>query len=208
MKKAVFLDRDGVLNEMVYDEEHGLMDSARKPGQVRLMPGAAAFIRGARKLGYLVIVATNQPGLAKGTLSVKDLDAVNARLAELLGKEGAAWDDLRYCPHHPDGGPWAVKEFVRRCECRKPKPGLLRQAAADHGVDLGSSWMVGDGTVDVRAGRAAGCRTILVTKLKVHQAERFFDFPEEKPDIVAADLDAALKAIQAAGAKSEKKGAP
>lgn len=195
MNKAVFVDRDGTLNAMVYDETHGLFDSPRRPGQVRAVPGAGRFLRDLRALGYRVIVVTNQPGIAKGTLTPAQLKAVNKRLRELLSREGGDWDDLRFCPHHPGGGPGAKSKYVTDCDCRKPKPGLLVAAARDHGLDLARSWMVGDGLVDVQAGRAAGCRTILVTRLKIEQVERLFAAGIRQIGSVARDLPAALKLI-------------
>jgi D-glycero-D-manno-heptose 1,7-bisphosphate phosphatase len=185
MKRAIFIDRDGTLNRMVYDSTHGLLDSPRRPEQVELMHGAVAFLEGVRAQNYAVIMVTNQPGISKGTLSFADLDSVHAQLAALLAPEG--WDDLRFCPHHP--------EFGSVCECRKPKPGMILEAAAAHGIDLGQSWMVGDGLVDVQAGRAAGCKTVLVTKLKVSVLEAFFELDGAEPDFVAKDLPEALQAI-------------
>lgn len=195
MNKAVFVDRDGTLNEMVYDEAHGLFDSPRRPEQVRAVPFAGRFLRDLRALGYRIIVVTNQPGIAKGTLKLAQLHAVNKRLLELLSHEDGTWDDLRFCPHHPEGGPGAKSKYVTACECRKPKPGLLVAAARDHGLDLERSWMVGDGLVDVQAGRAAGCRTILVTRLKIEQVERLFAAGIRKIGSVAQDLTEARRLI-------------
>ena len=189
MRNAVFIDRDGTLNDMVYDETHGTFDSPRRAEQVRLRPGAAEFVRGVRAAGYLAVVVTNQPGLAKGTLTQADLDAVHGRLAELLAAGGGSWDALYVCPHHPG---------VSACDCRKPKPGMLRQAAGELGIDPARSWMVGDGLVDIGAGRAAGCRTILVANLKIEQIERFLAFEHGEPDCVARTLADALRVITSA----------
>ena len=178
LSPAVFLDRDGVLNEMVYDATHGLLDSPRRPEQVVPMRHARELIGGLRALGYKVIVVTNQPGIAKGTLGVDELQAVHAGLGNALAPE--IWDALEFCPHHPDFGP--------QCSCRKPRAGMLQKAAREHHIDLARSWMVGDGLVDVQAGRAAGCRTVLVTKLKVNVVERFFDMEGAVPDGVARNL--------------------
>lgn len=198
---AVFVDRDGTLNEMVYDETHGLLDSPRRPEQVVLRKHAAAFLAGVRRLGYLVVVATNQPGLAKGTLTKEDLERVNRRLAGLLrnAHKDARWDVVKICPHHPKGDRRAHSEWATACRCRKPKPGLLLEAAREHGLDLSRSWMVGDGLNDIRAGRAAGCRTILVTSLKIEQVERFFGRGGAEPDFIARDLREALRIIRKGG---------
>jgi D-glycero-D-manno-heptose 1,7-bisphosphate phosphatase len=183
---AVFLDRDGVLNEMVYDSTHGLLDSPRRPEQVVLMKNARELIQGLRELGYKVVVVTNQPGIAKGTLTPEELHAVHERLGQAL--HPAAWDALEYCPHHPDYGV--------ACACRKPGPGMLYKAASAEGIDLAKSWMVGDGLVDVQAGRAAGCRTVLVTKLKVNVVERFFEMEGAQPDFVARHLLEVLECVR------------
>ena len=185
-RPAVFIDRDGTLNDMVYDEIHGTFDSPRRAEQVRLRPGAAEFVRGVREAGFRAVVVTNQPGMAKGTVTAADLASVHGRLAELLAAGGAAWDALYFCPHHPG---------VSDCDCRKPKPGMLRRAAREHGLDLAGSWMVGDGLVDIQAGRAAGCRTILVANLKIEQIERFLSLEDAMPHHVARGLPAALEII-------------
>jgi len=187
--KAVFVDRDGTLNEMVYDPIHGTLDSPRRPGQVKAMKHGVEFLSGIRELGYKVIVVTNQPGIAKGTLSSAELVEVNDALAVQL--KPAFWDLLRYCPHHP--------EFGSDCDCRKPKPGMLLEVAAELDIDLARSWMVGDGLVDVQAGNQAGCRTVLVTKLQTNTVERFFDLSCAEPDFIASNLREALKLIVSNG---------
>ena len=184
-EKAIFLDRDGTLNAMVYDDTHGLLDSPRRPEQVAAVPGAGEFMRRAREWGYRLVVVTNQPWIAKGTLTVAQLDAVNHRLAELLAAEGGRWDALYYCPHHPSG---PVEPYGRECDCRKPKPGLLRRAASEMGLDLAASWMIGDGLNDVQAGNAAGCRTVLVTSLKIEQIERFLAAENGEPTRIVKGL--------------------
>jgi len=200
MRKAAFIDRDGTLNEMVYDAVHGIMDSPRRPEQVSLMKGAGEFLRRLRDEGYFIVVVTNQPGIAKGTMTMSELDAVNRRLAELLEKDGGRWDDLRYCPHHPDPGPAGNPAFKADCDCRKPKPGMLFDAVKAHDLDTGASWMVGDGLVDIQAGKAAGCRTVLVAKLKISQVEQFFDIEGVEPDAIAGNLkeagDVILKGLK------------
>jgi len=200
MNKAVFIDRDGTLNDMVYDETHGTLDSPRRPKDVSLKPYAAEFIKCAHQHGYLTIVATNQPGIARGTLSLKALAAVNDRLAALLAAEGAEWDALRFCPHSPPSAS-AKNEYAVECNCRKPRPGLLLDAAREFDIDLGGSWMVGDGLNDVQAGKAAGCRTILVTKLKIEQVERFFSLENCRPDAIANDLKEAAEIISTSMAR-------
>ncbi len=161
-RRAIFLDRDGTLNEMVFNE--GGPDSPMQPDSVRLLPGVARAMVELRAMGYFLVVVTNQPGVAKGTLDVARLEAIHQRLADLLQQEsGAKWDALLYCPHHPSKG--IHPEYSKECSCRKPKPGLLLEAARLHGIDLANSWMVGDRLVDVEAGKAAGCRSIWLAPL-------------------------------------------
>ncbi len=154
-QKAIFLDRDGTINEFV-----GLVTS---PDQIRLIPSAAEAIRLINRSGYLAIVATNQPVVARGECSLDELSAIHRRLDALLGNEGAFLDDLVFCPHHPDKGyPGEIPQFKIECDCRKPKPGMLTSAAKKYNIDLNVSWMIGDAEMDVAAGINAGTKTALV----------------------------------------------
>ena len=113
--------------------------------------------------GYLAIVATNQPVIARGEVTVPELQEIHNKMETLLGAEGAYLDAIYYCPHHPHKGyEGEVPELKIDCECRKPKPGMLFTAAEDFNIDLSQSWMIGDGENDVKAGKAAGCRTALI----------------------------------------------
>ncbi len=153
-RPAVFLDRDGVINEPVPDPLTGTPESPYQPEDVQLAAGAAAAIRELHGAGFLLVAASNQPAAAKGNATMEQLRAVHERVVELLEAEGARLDDWRYCFHHPDAdGP---------CRCRKPEPGMLLDAAAEHDIDLSRSWMVGDADRDVEAGRRAGVKTVLV----------------------------------------------
>jgi len=205
-RRAIFMDRDGTINEMVYDETHGLLDSPRRPEQVALVPGVAPFIRQAHAAGCLVVVVSNQPGVAKGTLTMAELEAVNQRLAELLACEGARWDAIRCCPHHPSGRPGCVAPFVRDCDCRKPQPGLLVQAAAELDIDLTQSWMIGDGLVDIQAGRRAGCRTLLLANLKIAEIERFHRMEDAMPDAVCRNYSEAVAQLWGPAPRGQKEG--
>ena len=154
-QKAVFLDRDGTINEYV-----GFL---RNIGDFRLLPGTAEAIRRIHDLGYLAVVATNQPVIARGEVTPAELEEIHKKMETLLGQEGAFIDGLYFCPHHPDRGfPGERPKYKIVCGCRKPRPGMLLKAAEDFNIDLGRSWMVGDGRHDVEAGRNAGCRTALI----------------------------------------------
>ena len=192
---AVFVDRDGTLNEMVFDPDHGVLDSPFTPDRLVLRPGAARFVAGLNRAGLAVIVVTNQPGLAKGALTVGGLQAIHQRLIELLAREGARLDAIYHCPHHPSGSVGGDRQFVGECDCRKPKPGLLLRAAAEREGDLARSYMVGDGTVDVAAGRAARVRTILVSPLKIETLSLLDRHAGGRPDVWVESLDDALAAI-------------
>lgn len=152
-QRAVFLDRDGTLNRYV-----GFL---RNIDDLELLPGAAEAVRLINKSGYLAIVVTNQPVIARGEVSRKELERIHQKLETLLGLEGSYLDAIYYCPHHPDKGfEGEIAELKIKCGCRKPKPGMLLQAAEDFNIDLKESWMIGDSNTDVEAGMAAGCRTV------------------------------------------------
>lgn len=154
-QKAVFLDRDGTVNKYV-----GFI---RKTDEFELLPGVSKAIRLINDSGYLCIVITNQPVVARGEVSILELNEIHNKMETLLGKEGAYIDALYYCPHHPDRGfEGEISELKVDCDCRKPKPGLLFRAAADFHIDLSSSWMIGDSEWDMEAGKSAGCRTVLL----------------------------------------------
>lgn len=154
-QRAIFLDRDGTINRYV-----GFL---RKPEEFSLLDGVAEAIRSINQSGYLAIVATNQPVIARGEVTWEQLNEIHCKMETLLGQAGAYVDDIFICPHHPDRGfPGEVPAYKINCDCRKPKPGLLLQAAEQHHIDLANSWMLGDSWTDIEAGNAAGCRTILI----------------------------------------------
>lgn len=154
-QKAVFLDRDGTINRYV-----GYLTNAE---DFELLPGVAEAIRKINLSGYLAIVVTNQPSIARGELSYDGLDEIHKKMETLLGQQGAYVDHIYFCPHHPDKGfPGEVPSLKIDCGCRKPKPGMLLQAAEDFNIDLSASWMIGDDAKDVGAGKNAGCHTALI----------------------------------------------
>ena len=181
MKPAVFLDRDGTLNEEV-----GYLS---RPEELRLLPGAGAAVAKLNAKGIPVVVVTNQSGIGRGYYGWADFEAVMARMAELLAEAGARVDAVYASPHHEAGqGEYAVADHPDR----KPNPGMLRRAAEEHGLDLARSWMVGDKAIDVEAGHRAGCRACLV-RTGYGEVEG-----AEAADLVAADLAEAVDRILAA----------
>lgn len=154
-QKAVFLDRDGTINRYV-----GFL---RKEEEFELLPGVAEAIGRINASGYLAVVVTNQPVIARGEVTVPELQNIHNKMETLLGYEGVYVDAIYYCPHHPHKGyEGEIPELKFDCDCRKPKPGMLLKAAEDYNIDLASSWMIGDGENDVKAGIAAGCKTALI----------------------------------------------
>ena len=154
-QKAVFLDRDGTINKYV-----GFL---RDIEQFELLPGVAEAIKRINESGYLAIVVTNQPVIARGEVTKEQLQEIHNKMETLLGAEGAYLDAIYYCPHHPHKGyEGEVPELKIDCDCRKPKPGMLLKAAEDFNIDLTNSWMIGDGENDIKAGKAAGCKTAYI----------------------------------------------
>lgn len=155
-QKAVFLDRDGTINRYA-----GFL---RNIEDFELLPGVSDAVKRINESGYLAIVVTNQPVIARGELTAGELQEIHNKMETLLGKEGAYLNAVYYCPHHPHKGyEGEIPELKIECGCRKPKPGLLLQAAEDYNIDLKSSWMAGDGENDIKAGRTAGCHTALIS---------------------------------------------
>ena len=156
-QKAVFLDRDGTINKYV-----GFL---RNIDEFELIDGVADAIKKINVFGYLAIVITNQPVIARGEVSFEELEVIHNKMETLLGKEGAYLDAIYYCPHHPHKGYEGERpELKFDCDCRKPKPGMLLKAANDFNIDLSRSWMIGDGEIDIKAGINAGCQTALISE--------------------------------------------
>lgn len=156
-QKAIFLDRDGTINKYV-----GFL---REIEQFELLPNTSEAIKKINNSGYLAIVVTNQPVVARGEVTFEQLDQIHNKMETLLGKDGAYLDGIYFCPHHPHKGfEGEIPELKVECECRKPKPGMLLQAAKEFNIDLSKSWMIGDSDNDILAGENAGCFTARVTE--------------------------------------------
>ena len=154
-QKAVFLDRDGTINRYV-----GFL---RKEEEFELLPGVAEAIGKINASGYLAVVVTNQPVIARGEVTVPELQNIHNKMETLLGYEGVYVDAIYYCPHHPHKGyEGEIPELKFDCDCRKPKPGMLLKAAEEYHIDLANSWMIGDAENDIKAGIAAGCKAALI----------------------------------------------
>lgn len=150
-RKAVFLDRDGT----IVVDTHFLSS----PDQLKLLPNAAKGIRLFKENGYLVIVVTNQSGIARGFFDEGRLILIHEKLVSMLKDEGAMIDDIYYCPHLTEG---IIEQYKLDCDCRKPKPKMFLDAAKQHNIDLTQSLMIGDSEVDMLAGKNAGCKCVLI----------------------------------------------
>lgn len=179
MKRAVFIDRDGTIN-IEKDYLYLIAD-------FEFIPGTAKAIRLLNEAGFLVVVVTNQSGVARGYYTEEDVHHLHRHIASQLEQVGSRVDAWYYCPHHPAGrGSYALP-----CRCRKPQPGMLLEAARRFDIDLESSIMIGDKLADVEAGKAAGCRTILVKT--GYGADQLLSLPEDIE--VCKDLLAAVESL-------------
>lgn len=182
MNRAVFLDRDGVITE---DPPH----YAHRLDQLKLIPESAEAIKLLNKNGFKVIVVSNQSGVARGYYDEHDVQIFNRAMEEELKKKGAHIDAIYYCPHHPDA---EIEAYRRDCDCRKPKPGMIKRAEKDLDLDLKESFMIGDKKSDIEVGHRAGCKTILV--LTGHGKDELKKKRIETNN-VSDDLFAAIKKI-------------
>ena len=182
MERAVFLDRDGVISEEV-----GYLDDSDR---LRLIPQAAGAVKLLNQSGFKTIVITNQSGVALGYFSDDVLGDIHRKMEELLSEQGASLDGIYYCPHHPEG---TVETYRRECDCRKPATALLVKAAGEHGIDVASSYLVGDKRSDMECAHRAGATGILVlTGYGRDELKKVKGVPVAQPAYVAANvLDAA-----------------
>jgi D-glycero-D-manno-heptose 1,7-bisphosphate phosphatase len=190
--KAIFLDRDGTINELVYSPELGLVDSPLNSNQFKLLPGVAEGIRIFNKLGLKVIVISNQPGIAKGKMTEEVFKRIRLKMRKELEKLGAYIDAEYYCFHHPQ----AVNlKYKANCSCRKPNPGLLLKAAKDFNLNLSECYLIGDDLIDIKVGKAVGCKTFLIGTFKCDLC-KIMEKEDVKPDYIVSSLLEAAKIIK------------
>ncbi|HEV2490517.1 MAG TPA: HAD-IIIA family hydrolase [Candidatus Acidoferrales bacterium] len=190
-RQAVFLDRDGVVNAYACDSEFGTIDSPAHPGQFALLPGAAEAVAKLNEAGLLAIVVSNQPGVAKGRFTPAVLEAITGKMKVLIEQGGGRLDAVYYCPHHHEG---SVDSYRQRCNCRKPHAGLFEKAAREWDIDLGRSYTVGDGVIDMLAGCRAGTKTIFVSARKCYVCSELTK-QNVWPDWVVGNLPEAVELI-------------
>ena len=189
--RAVLLDRDGVLNEMIYQPDPGIVDQPYSPSKFELMPGVGPALRAMKGAGYKLVVVSNQPGVAKKHYSMATFKKMQAKMRRLLAKDGVKLDAEYYCFHHPQG---KIAKYRVECACRKPKPGMMLDAARDLNLDLTRSVMIGDGLYDVMAGKRAGVKTILVANLNALLSSKM-DELDAHPDFVARNIAEAASIV-------------
>ena len=176
-QKAVFLDRDGTVNKYV-----GFLRDIK---ELELVEGAAEAIRIINRSGFLAIVVTNQPVVARGEVTYQELDEIHKKMETELGKQGAYLDDIFFCPHHPHKGyEGEIAELKIVCDCRKPSSGMIMKAAECYNIDISQSWYIGDTTIDIQTGKNVGMKTILVKTGEAGKDGLFC----VKPDYIAEDL--------------------
>lgn len=199
--RAVLLDRDGVINALVYHQDAGVIDAPFTRAQFRLLPRVPQAIRLLNDLGLRVAIVSNQPGIAKGHLKPEMLEWFDRAMLKQIQSAGARIDRIFYCLHHPEA---KVPALRRRCRCRKPQIGLLEKAAAALQVSLSECYMVGDGLPDMRAGKRAGCRTIFIGRWKCEICQ--YAHPSDvRPALVAKDLWEACRVIRSETAEHFRK---
>lgn len=190
---AVFVDRDGVINRIVWNDDIEQLDSPMKVGQFEFLPGAIEGLRECKKKGYYIFVVTNQPGAAKGKTDLATLYDINTFMIDSLSKEGVDIDDLFMCPHYPKVLPTTKEKFlIKKCNCRKPEPGLIYRAMRKYNLDMSASYMIGDSCSDVTAGAAVGLSTIFLGDLKCDLCKKLADVA---PTFIAGDLNEAAEMI-------------
>ena len=190
--RAICIDRDGVINEMIYQPDPGIVDQPYGPSRFELMPGVGPALRAMKEAGYKLVVVSNQPGVAKKHYSMATFRKMQAKMRRLLAKDGVGLDAEYYCFHHPQG---KIAKYRVDCACRKPKPGMILDAARDLDLDLARSVMIGDGLYDVLAGKRAGVRTILVANLNALLSSKM-DELDAHPDFVARNIAEAAEIVK------------
>lgn len=195
--RLAIVDRDGTLIDVVRDEETGFIGTAFHPSQLRFLDGALDGMRALRDAGFVLAIATNQPGPAKGQCSREAVARTNDALVARLGAEGIRIATVEVCMHHPKGGEGGDPALVGPCDCRKPQPALLLAALRSTGADPAASWMIGDTRSDVEAGKLAGVRTALVFSRDRCELCPLRGGPPGAPDVSAPDLRSIAAAILA-----------
>ncbi|MBI4970702.1 MAG: HAD family hydrolase [Candidatus Omnitrophica bacterium] len=191
-QRAVFLDRDGVINEILFFEDLGILETPFHPKHLKLLPHVPKAIKRLNRAGFKVLVVSNQPGVGMGHFSEEMLLKINHKMLNLIEKQGARIDGVFYCLHHPEKGRGIYR---KKCRCRKPKPGLLDLAKKEFNVNLAQSYLIGDSISDVQAGRARKVKTILLGRRKCDLCD-LMSRKGIKPNWMAKNLLEAVRQIE------------
>lgn len=192
MEKAVFIDRDGVINDMIYFQEHGFVDSPFKPSQLKIISSVPKALSLLKSLGFKIIVVSNQPGIAKKHYTKKTFELIQKKMHKVLNKHQVFLDDEFYCFHHPTA---KIRKYRKICNCRKPKTGMIQEAAIKHNIDLRRSYIIGDGTVDMEMAKKIKCKSIFVGNINSKVLE-LFKGKKIFPDFIVKDLLEAANLIK------------
>ena len=187
MNKAVFLDRDGVINELVYNENRNEYEPPFEKEDLKLIKGVTESLKKLSENKFKLFIVSNQPDFAKGKTSLENLKSVHDELHMLFKAEGIEFTGYYYCFHHPQG---IVREYTVECECRKPNPFFVNSAVRKFNLDTGKSWFIGDRDTDILCGKSAGLKTLLVK----YSGSEFYR-RDSKPDFITVNLEEAVKII-------------
>ena len=189
------MDRDGIINELVYNPELGTIDSPLNPRQVKLVFGIKELLNSVLKKGFIGIIISNQPAIGLGKTTLKNHQKIINKIQREFKNKGIKIDSQFYCFHHPFA---KLRKYKKACNCRKPAIGLFEEAVKELNIDLSKSWMIGDGVDDVIAGKKAGCKTILLANISASENLRIIEkqLGKIKPDFIIKKLVDAIDIIK------------
>jgi len=194
MQKACFFDRDGVINEMVFDTENGIVLTPLNIKQIKLVFGIEELLKKTHQLGYLNILVSNQTNVGLGKITLQTHELIQQTIDIQLKQAGVFFDKEYFCFHHPFA---KLEEYRKECDCRKPKIEMFLKAAKDLNIDLKKSWMIGDGVFDIIAGHNAGCKTILLTNVNETGYLKIIEekLGEIKPDFMVKSVKEIISSV-------------
>lgn len=189
--KTIFLDRDGVINKLIYHREEGIIDTPFTESQFEIVESVPSAISKLRKAGYKIIIISNQPGIAKGYYTLNTFEKIRTKMRLVLEKKNAMVDDEFYCLHHPTA---KNLKYRKRCDCRKPRIGLIKKASIRYNIDIKNSYFIGDSIVDLQAAKKAGCKSIFIGNVSSTLSE-ILKKKKLNPDYIAHNLKEASEFI-------------
>ena len=189
MNKAIFFDRDGVINELILNPKTNEYESPHEPKELKLISDSLDSIKKLQNAGYFVFIVSNQPSFAKGKTTLDKIEKIHSNLLARASKYGITFKECYYCYHHPLG---IVSEYSGECKCRKPKPYFINKAKKDYGLDLNNSWMIGDQDSDIECGKNAGVKTLLILN-KHSSSKRGFISPDYSINKLSESINIILK---------------